>query len=207
MHSPMTVAFDIGNQITIWHVDPETDGTDDSCGYSYPKTTKDIGKWITKTAEDEYEFFFGTKYPSERMHTASCYEVVFAIWSTISWQLDRQRILTARDLDRITSLAANPTDNVRSMVYRSKHDVEEFRRLWWCVWRARAQSQRRWYQHPKWHIRHWKIQIHAWQRFKRWAFARCAACRGRFTWGYSPTRKYVAGKGDIYHHGCKAVNE
>lgn len=34
MHDPMTVAFDIKYpRITIWHVDPEKDGTDDSCGW------------------------------------------------------------------------------------------------------------------------------------------------------------------------------
>lgn len=43
MHDPMTVAFEIkypwktqgyrASLITIWHVDPERDGTDDSCGW------------------------------------------------------------------------------------------------------------------------------------------------------------------------------
>ena len=45
MHDPETVAFDIkypwksrdreyrGSFVTIWHVDPEKDGTDDSCGW------------------------------------------------------------------------------------------------------------------------------------------------------------------------------
>lgn len=33
MHDPMTVAFEIGRFATIWHVDPETDGSDDSCGW------------------------------------------------------------------------------------------------------------------------------------------------------------------------------
>lgn len=32
MHDPMTVAFEIRwLGVTIWHVDPETDGTDNSC--------------------------------------------------------------------------------------------------------------------------------------------------------------------------------
>lgn len=44
MHDPMTVAFEIKlpfrseknkykSLITIWHVDPEKDGSDDSCGW------------------------------------------------------------------------------------------------------------------------------------------------------------------------------
>lgn len=36
MHDPKTVAHEIRiknwHLVTIWHVDPETDGTDDSCG-------------------------------------------------------------------------------------------------------------------------------------------------------------------------------
>ena len=43
MHDPKTVAHEIkllGHYfITIWHVDPETDGTDDSCGWPWPKLT------------------------------------------------------------------------------------------------------------------------------------------------------------------------
>ena len=54
MHDPMTVAFEVKYPwrdkssgttklfpkgyrrtfITVWHVDPETDGSDDSCGWS-----------------------------------------------------------------------------------------------------------------------------------------------------------------------------
>lgn len=51
MHDPMTVAFDIAfpkfwrkkkrggwrprlHLVTVWHVDPETDGTDDSCKWT-----------------------------------------------------------------------------------------------------------------------------------------------------------------------------
>lgn len=35
MHDPMTVAFDLG-VVTIWHVDPEKDGSDDSCWNDRP---------------------------------------------------------------------------------------------------------------------------------------------------------------------------
>ncbi|MEE9382821.1 MAG: hypothetical protein V3V08_05345 [Nannocystaceae bacterium] len=50
-------------------------------------------------------------------------------------------------------------------------------------WRKR---DRRWWQHPRWHIHHWKIQIHPLQEFKRWAFSRCSECGGRFAWGEAP---------------------
>lgn len=58
MHDPMTVAFELRYPwrdrptklwpkgyrhvwLTIWHVDPETDGTDDSCGWSAPKFSEE----------------------------------------------------------------------------------------------------------------------------------------------------------------------
>jgi len=62
MHDPMTVAFEIRrpwperriwankkwywpNWITIWHVDPETDGSDDSCDWFGARLTKQNGWW------------------------------------------------------------------------------------------------------------------------------------------------------------------
>jgi hypothetical protein len=67
MHDPMTVAFDIGiprfwrrkkpyrgsiDLITIWHVDPEKDGSDDSCDWWGRKKTRENG-W-SPVMLDEY---------------------------------------------------------------------------------------------------------------------------------------------------------
>src|SRR5579864_2137170 len=73
MHDPMVQAFQISYPwkkygkkgrddfernyheafITIWHVDPETDGSDDSCGYSRPRLSKDQRDRIASIAGDE----------------------------------------------------------------------------------------------------------------------------------------------------------
>jgi hypothetical protein len=72
MHDPMTVAFEIkwpfpakktwGNGaiyrdyktlVTIWHVDPESDGTDDSCGWPSPRLTDRERKIIDDLVEWE----------------------------------------------------------------------------------------------------------------------------------------------------------
>ena len=41
MHDPSTLAFDVRigkfRLAEIWHIDPETDGDDDSCGWAYPR--------------------------------------------------------------------------------------------------------------------------------------------------------------------------
>ena len=125
MHDPMTVAFDIRRPwpvkrqmlgggkyypsiVTIWHVDPETDGTDRSCGYlSY---------------------------------------------------------------------------------------VEG----------------RAWYKHPRWHIWHWRIQVHFLQALKRRLFSRCSRCGKSFAWGYAPMSdswnssgpRWFRGESGVYHHEC-----
>lgn len=56
------------------------------------------------------------------------------------------------------------------------------------------------------HLDHLQLQIHPWQRFRRWAFTRCAWCGG-------PSRKAdtinlrPAGQGErgLVHHDCSSV--
>ena len=60
MHDPMTTAFDIhlfGYWLaTIWHVDPETDGTDNSCGFGYPKLTERERGIVAQLVKQDLEF-------------------------------------------------------------------------------------------------------------------------------------------------------
>jgi hypothetical protein len=158
MHDPMTVAFS-GKYVTVWHIDPESDGSDDSCGWSRPRIGKERLAKLKSEAEFERQFFFGKKYATLNLNTASCYEVIYAIWAIIRWRFYRKQV-TAAEIKEISDLASSPTDNLRHLVYEAKHDAEEFVRLWYCIYRAQARHHRKWYQHPKWHIRHWRIQIH-----------------------------------------------
>jgi len=75
MHDPMTVAFDIrypwksknsdfrDNFITIWHVDPEKDGSDDSCGWFLrPRhLDSDVRKQIAKDFAFDWDTVFETE--------------------------------------------------------------------------------------------------------------------------------------------------
>lgn len=89
------------------------------------------------------------------------------------------------------SLALNPIDNLSS--------VDDAERAVKLVAAALNRRFRPWWRHPRWHVHHWKLQVHPWQQFKRWAFARCAGCRKGFRWGES-----VWGYGDarVFHDGC-----
>jgi hypothetical protein len=70
--------------------------------------------------------------------------------------------------------------------------------------------KRSWWRHPRWHIHHWRLQVHFLQRFKRWAFSRCVYCRKGFPWGYTPIsdhwnsegQKWFRSEKGIYHHEC-----
>lgn len=59
MHDPMTVAHEIkifGRCfITIWHVDPEADGTDDSCGWAFAHLNDRECEYAKYLIRDEYD--------------------------------------------------------------------------------------------------------------------------------------------------------
>lgn len=76
MHDPRTVAFDIRrpwpsrdqwskirrwywpNLITIWHRDPEADGSDNSCGWPFPRITEADEKLVADMVEWDLKFPF-----------------------------------------------------------------------------------------------------------------------------------------------------
>lgn len=93
--------------------------------------------------------------------------------------------------EEAVSLALNPLDNLSSV-----ETAESAVRL---IAAALNRRFRPWWRHPRWHVHHWKLQIHPWQRFKRWAFARCSGCRKGFRWGESV---WGYGGPEIYHATC-----
>ena len=173
MHDPMTVAFEIrspikrkskfwpqgyrNSLITIWHVDPEKDGSDDSCGWCFPNLNK-------------------------------------------------------KEIEYCERLIDNENDNLRSWFPSKDHPVDMKRKLMRMCKLFKA-KKRKWYQHPRWHFWHWKIQIHFIQTLKRFLFSRCAECGKRFKWGYSPTSHSWSGTGPLwftseknsYHRECSSV--
>lgn len=154
MYDPMTVAFEIENPflpkyqvipgywkrpvlITVWHVDPETDGTDDSCGYISPKLDESDLRIIDEMLNGEFNY---------------------------------------RD-----AVAGDSYFEKRSYLHNILREYKRGVRPWW--------------RHPKWHVWHWRLQIHPLQNFKRWAFSRCCVCGGRFGWGESPVSNQWHGGG------------
>ncbi len=70
-----------------------------------------------------------------------------------------------------------------------------------------------WRKHP----RHWKVQVHPWQNFRRWAFTRCAWCAGKSRhgdqvntgYGWEPNPKpahWWQSERGLYHSDCLSID-
>ncbi|MFJ5984339.1 hypothetical protein [Lentzea sp. NPDC092896] len=64
------------------------------------------------------------------------------------------------------------------------------------------------------HVHHWHLQIHPWQKFRRWALTRCEWCGGRSRGrdqvdvnhgNYRENTPWWRGEEGLYHSGCSAV--
>jgi hypothetical protein len=227
MHHPMTVAFEINRpwrekpwregepgyrpaMITIWHVDPEADGTDDSCGWFAPKATDAERKLAMELANEEanpvLRYFFNPHRPVTKdlkydLHYALPGDTValcYAAIRTIAWRLDRREMdlkLTTLALD----LGSMSHDNFQHVFgsYKPAQRVDAFLLLI----RAYRRVTRPWYHHPRWHIRHWQIQVQSLQALKRWLFSRCSVCGKRFSYGESPMSGSWNGTGPRWFRG------
>ena len=172
MHDPKILAFRIGSifkrktkfspeghrnpLIDIWHCDPESDGSDDSCGWFCPP-------------------------------------------------------LTAAEKLSADGLIDNPDDNLRH--WFKSTDEEDMRHHVRRIFQLHKRLNRKWYQHPRWHIHHWQINLIPIRRFKRWAFTRCSTCGERFKYGESPISscwnndgpRWFRGEPYMQHSKCSRI--
>lgn len=260
MHDPMTVAFHIRRPwpsrwpdgkrywptwITVWHVDPERDGTDDSCGWFIRARHGD--KEVLDKIVRRYEHDWDRVFTSEAHRTYLCglfapngdphYSVQGIVLNLFFWAAGtvfesdghtnwkKARRFVQKHLADIILFAENPTDSLHDGITRKfeigcgeKYDKrrrdERIRQMAGCIYAWILRAERPWYRHPRWHIWHWKIQIHPLQQFKRWAFSRCEYCGKRFRWGESPCTNQWDNEGPrwfmsetrIHHSHCSGTS-
>lgn len=110
-----------------------------------------------------------------------------------------------KNLFDIMFFAENPTDSMfDSFTLKYGKDTRREDRI-----RATAEilygwvlrADQRWWQHPRWHIHHWRVQVHLWQSFYRWAFERCSKCGKRFRWNESVIGDWNGTR--IWHDRCE----
>jgi len=233
MHDPMTVAFDIrypwktrckmgdgsikkGNFrkpfITIWHVDPEKDGTDDSCGWFLRARhlDKDILKKIVNDFEFEWDRTFrpsgfdtidgqvllhlyqppvyscGWFHPNGDPHLSPIGITVNMFWRAAYNCLGSKRAKKYMNKNPfgIIHFAENNVDSLYDGIIRKfekgcneEYTKEERKKrihsMASCIYAYIMRDVRPWYKHPKWHIHHWRVQIHPLQKTKRLLFDIC----------------------------------
>lgn len=209
--------------VSIWHVDPETDHTDDSCGWFMRARHGDkaVLERIVKAFDFDWDrtfksdsgkvyftgYFFpendGSGMPNMGVTAIGLNLFFLAALEFFKDKGNAQRRHAVRFMQRnlfeIMLFLENPTDSLRSEIVRfcgteSNRD-ERIRSMASCIYGWILRETRPWYRHPRWHIWHWKIQVRFIQSFKRWAFSRCCGCGGRFDWGYSPISNGWYGEG------------
>lgn len=205
--------------ITIWHVDPELNGSDDSCGFSYPRLTAEQIESLKVLAWNEanYPYYLkrnGRKWMGTR-HEAECLYrgLMINVADRLKVRMTFEEV--AKYASHVIHLSTS-SDVADIFVYEPgfhsnfQEDHKEERERYFLgvicgIARNILGSRRPWYKHPKWHIKHWKIQCHPIQQFKRWAFSRCCKCGKRFKYGYAPCTGSWYGTGPLWFRSEKYV--
>lgn len=210
MHDPCTLAFEIflgrkqkknGNYrtpfITIWHKDPEKDGTDDSCGWFI--RARHVDPEIIRLVKREFEFNFKHNYwfNSKGDPKFSTLGIALNMYTLASWQIcmylhnnqpsnaarrDHKRFMKKYLYD-IMWFAENPTDSLHDAIHLTfGYEPEEARinHFTNIIVADIMRKRQKWYQHPRWHIHHWEITFPWFRSLYRRYIERCDRCRKRF---------------------------
>jgi hypothetical protein len=227
MHDPQSVAHEIrwpwknkfGNRvpfITIWHVDPVKDGTDDSCGSFIRK--RHLPKGLFEKVRKDFEFEFKNNYwfNESGYPKFSTMGVTLAMYSRAAWTVfiwlnkdnpskkanGRYKKFMRGYLFDILHFAENPLDGLHSSIHmtygvvKQEERVDDFTSIVLC---DIMRKLRPWYKHPRWHVRHWKLQIHPLQNIKRRYWDKCFVC-GRRGFKSSAMSDWDGTK--IWHQEC-----
>lgn len=203
--------------ITIWHVDPERDGSDDSCGYSYIRLSKRQKNRLKNAAwhEGQNPHFLcctakewdGTISEAEALYRGMVLLVCRVLKLNITFD---QACKYASEACHIMDIGKTggtfcflPGYHTNSKTDSKEDRQEHFFGIMCGVARNILTDRRPWWKHPKWHFWHWKIQCDPLIDFKRWAFSRCSKCGKGFAWGYSPVTNNWNGTGPLWFRSEK----
>ena len=228
MHSPETVAFEIRNPfvkdksgyspsiVTIWHNDPEKDGTDDSCGWFI--RARHVDQKMLDKVKSEFRFQFKHNYwfDEEGKSKLSTIGTTVQMYSQASWVMfmymnndkpdsKKHKKFMRKYLYDILQFAENPVDSIGddiTMRWGKSERTPEERADSFAVTVCTdiMRKLRPWYKHPKWHIHHWSIQFHPWQQLKRRYWDKCSVCKKR---GFTGPAYADWGGGNLRHEQCE----
>jgi hypothetical protein len=221
MHDPMTVAHEIKNPfakkdggyrpslITIWHVDPEKDGTDDSCGWFMRARHGD--EELLKKIIREFDFNFQHNYwfDEDKKPKFSVSAIVLNMYEVVLWNYykhDRSKIKSffRKHLAGILLFAENPTDSLSDTI-TGRWGFEKADHYARVIYGDILRKNQKWYQHPRWHIHHWKLQFHPYRELKRRYWDKCSVCGKRGFKGSGSAHTNWSGT-EIWHAECDKNN-
>jgi hypothetical protein len=113
----------------------------------------------------------------------------------------------------IALFAENPTDSLVDSITMKfgsndggdRQRRERIKHMAAIIYGWILRAEQKWWQHPRWHIHHWKLQIHCLQDFKRWAFSRCCKCGKGFSLGYCPVSNQWNGTGPLWFRSEQGI--
>jgi hypothetical protein len=160
-----------GTLLTIWHVDPCADGSDNSCGWSFVKIPKRVHGELDFAAWCEAKRpWFQRELSKQPQNVADAEHLLRGLVLEVA-NTCRLRISYAKACEIAASLMHNQVDNVRSSMCfapgyhtncrddresdRQEHALSLFR----CIARVLLTDARPWYRHPRWHFRHWHVEL------------------------------------------------
>lgn len=201
------------NLITIWHIDPEADGTDDSCGMSWPKLKAEDRKIVDQIVEEQKNHPYyacaeigllgivnNPAYQYISLPPGQTLGYVISAWIEIKAIKTKKRAyLSLGEINRIMLLACNQHDGLQSSLTTSGTPTECARSFLNSVMRLYLDYHRPWWKHPRWHIHHWRIQFHPWQSLMR-RLTKCELCGKRFG-----PRDSAIQCGSSFHNGKNKV--
>lgn len=184
MHDPSVLAFSIKSPIkkscgldfkyretwiSIWHEDPCTDNSDDSCGWF--KRARHGDKKVLQAIEHEFAFcwdgksgfhwFYDNGDPQQTLHGIVLQMFHMACFCHYKKNHRKMMRFMNRHLYDILFFADNATDSMNNLINnkygeKRKDRIEQAASIvYGCILRW----DRPWWKHPRWHIHHWRIRF------------------------------------------------
>jgi len=185
VHDPYTVVYS-NSLFTLWHKDPVSDGTDDSCGWFMRARHGDLE--LVEEIAKAYEFDWDRIFTYEE--TGEVYECgyfrpdgdphlsVMAVTLNLFWKAAyhvfgkshrKAKKYLNKHLFEILHFAENPTDSLHESLTQkfgpSEDREERIKSLTRIIYAQILRDIRPWWKHPRWHVHHWRISLHG--RLKR----------------------------------------
>jgi hypothetical protein len=219
MHDPHSVVgslrWPLGRKseiLTIWHKDPKTNGSDDSCGIFMRSRHGDpvVLDRIRKDFEFEWSNSWGGWFDSDGNPSLSVQAIALGMVRIAAIEhlgYRKARHFLRDNLHEIMYLAENTVDSLHDSItnrYGRQERGDRIDFLSSVVYGWVLRMTRPWWKHPRFHLHHLSVQWHWGQAVRRWLFDRCSKCGRRFAWREPPYG--TRGSKERWHDSCQRIS-